>query len=198
MAIEVKFDLKGIQPLIKSLQVMPAMARTLILHSAANKAGKTIANSIRKKVPYQAKQRKPALHYRDVVTNVVRDYPTTDSVVAVIGAESRTAPHAHLVEEGTGPRFTNHKTQYRRMAVRARTVIKKGRAVTVVEKERKSIGSFQKKNKRPVYYRGRMPAFHPVKLGLDAVRSQVVTQLENDIRAGITREFTEAKIARGM
>lgn len=178
---------------------MPEQCRASILIPAARRAGKTIEHSIARFIPFNRRtKRKAKPHYRDAMSSVVREYQKTQSVVVLVGAESGQVPHAHLVEDGTGPRYTNHKTKYRRMSVRARQIIKNGKAKTVVEKERKSIGSFVRKNKKPTFYRGIMPAYHPVKRGIQAIQGTISQQLRNDIEMGIKRVFTESKLARGV
>jgi hypothetical protein len=199
-------DLRGIRQLVGALREMPAAARTRILVPAATKGARAIASSIRKFIPVQKRMSKPHTHYRDAVTQKVAEYIDRNIVTAFVGAESGIAPHAHLVEDGTGPRGTNHKTRYVRTAIRARLILKKGKLQYKTDRARKSVGSFLKsksqasKNKFSlgVYFRGRMPAFHPVVRGLAAVEGQVAAQLKTDIQAGITRELTEAKLARGV
>lgn len=196
MATSVQMQIDGLKPLLRTLRQMPDIMSSRVLVPAAMRGARRIASGIRKFIPIQRRMRKPHTHYRDAVTQVVREYKNTHSVVAVIGAESGLAPHAAIVEEGTKDRWTNHKSRYRKLAVRVRPIIKAGRLRYVTEKQRQSIGSFQKKNKKPTYYRGRMPAFHPIARGVESTKSDVGTQLKADIESGIKREFTEAQIGR--
>lgn len=193
-SISIKID---VQPLLRALQQLPEKCRVRVLVPAANKAARRIASAVRKLVPVQKKMRKPHTHYRDAVTQVVRDYPRTESIVAVIGAESGVSPHAHFVEDGTNQRWTNMRSRYRRMSIRARAIIKGGRVRFVTEQERKSIGSFLRKNKKPSFNRGRMPAFHSVAKGVKAAESAVAMELKTSIETGIKRELVEDQIARG-
>ncbi len=196
----VKLSLSGMDDLRRALQQMPGAVRTRILLPAAKNAIRTIYKTAEGLIPVSAhrKQRKGNLgHYRNNLTYVVREYPNSESVIAIVGAESGTAPHATLVEHGTRPRFTNSKPQYQRTATGVKTVVKRGQAVTKVVYQRKSIGSKQKRKKSPQLYRGVMPAFHPIKRGIDNSASAVATGLRNDIQAGITRELTAAKLQRG-
>lgn len=204
MAVAVSFDLTGIKPLLRSLQSMPEIVRTRVLMPAAARAGKTLERSIANLIPVQkfsgrfGRKKKGKSHYRNVMTNVVREYKSNGSVVVVVGAESGTAPHAILVEKGTVQRFTNSKTKYQRVAVRAKTIIKNGKAKVVVEKSKQSVGSFGKKNKLPRLNRGRMPAFRPIQRGVDAAKATVASQLASDISRNITAELTAAKLSRGI
>jgi len=198
MVMSLSFKVDGLRPLLNTFQQLPGECRTAVLIPAAKRASRTMVRSIARYTPFNKRMRKTAKpHMRDSLTSVVEDYSKTQTVVAVVGNESGQAPHAHLVEEGTKPRWTNHKTQYRRMAVRARQIIKKGKVRWVTEKQKKSIGSFIKDKRKPTWYRGRMPAYHPVARGIKACEATVGQQLKKDIESGLTRELTQFKIARG-
>lgn len=197
--------LTGMKPLVEALRQMPQMTRSLIVVPVITDACKIIKATIAPLIPRQKnKLRRNGLgnlrskgHYRDSLTFAVREYPLADAVLGVIGAESGHAPHAHLVEEGTKPRFTNSKTTYRRMATRVRTTIKNGRVQTKVVYDKKSTGSNQRRKSKPQLYRGVMPAIHPVARGVKQSEGAVRAKLEAGIRTGITRELTAAKLARG-
>jgi hypothetical protein len=204
MATVATINVSGLKPLLRAIEQMPEKCRMRILQPTGVRAGRMVASAIRPLIPVQQRMRKPHTHYRDAMTSVAREYPKTQAVVVVVGPESRQAPHAHLVEFGTGPRFIGHKTQYRKTAIRVRQRIVKGQLRHVTEKERKSIGSFLKKGKKNQILfnlgslnRGRMPAFRSMSRGISAIESRVRQQIESDIRSGITRELAEAQIARG-
>ena len=198
MAIAVEFDLTGVKPLLRALQAMPGAMRSRILVPAAHKAGRTLERAISGHIPVQQRGKKRGKgHYRDWMTNVVREYKGTQSVVVVVGAESGKAPHAVLVEKGTQQRFTNAKTRYRKTGTKTITRIKKGRIVRQNVRDKVSVGSQLKRNKKPSYNRGRMPAFHPVWRGVESARGAITTGLISDISRGITAEFTASKLKRG-
>ncbi len=203
MATAVSLNITGLQPLLRSLDQLPDAMRMRVLLPAAKNAGQIIERAIAPLIPVQrftgrrGRKAKGKMHYRNAMTHAVRDYPATSSVVTIVGAESGKAPHAHLVEDGTAPRFTNHKTRYKRVAVGQRWVIKNGKAKQVDDRQRVSDGSHAKKNKRKANYRGQMPAFKPVARGVAACQSSVASRLKSDITTGITSELTAAKLSRG-
>lgn len=198
----------GLKPLQRALQNMPVAMRTRVLVPAATKSIKVAEQAIMALIPvqkggvrlrgYQAKRRRAFDHYRNMMTSAVRQYPQTGSVVALTGAESGTAPHAHLVERGTQPRFTNSRTIYGRVATGTKTVIKNGRLVTRSVRARQAVGSRKKRKNGAQFFRGIMPAFHPVQRGMDAASATISSMLQSDIAAGITRELTGAKLQRGV
>lgn len=199
MTFEMK--LTGMQPLLRALDQMPVVMRARVVVPAVTKGIKTIERTIRPLIPFnrrrQGRKGRHA-HYQTSLTSVVRDYPLTESVVGVVGAESGKIPHAVLVEDGTRQRFTNSKAVYRRLPTGVRTVIKNGQPRTKVVRRKQSIGSVQRRKNKPQRNRGVMPAFHPMKRGLDSSESTVRSNLEADIRSGITRELTASKLARGV
>ena len=196
-----QMKLEGMKPLLNALDQMPVVMRSNVIVPAVTKGAKTIEKAIAPLIPYNNKRsgRKGRhAHYRTSLMSVVRQYPLTESVVGVVGAESGRAPHSILVEDGSKPRFTNSKPTYRRIATAAKTVIKHGKLFTKVVKQRKSIGSVIRKKNKPQHYRGVMPAFHPVARGVRASQATVQSQLVADITSGITRELTAAKLQRGV
>ena len=199
MAIAVEFDLTGVKTLLRALQSMPDVMRSRILVPAATNAGRKLERSIAGYIPVQQRGKKRGKgHYRDWMTNVVREYKGTQSVVVVVGAESGKAPHAVLVEKGTAERFTNAKTRYRKTGTKTITRIKKGRVVQQNVRDKVSVGSQLKRNRKASYNRGRMPAFHPVWRGVDSARGAITAGLITDITRGITAEFTASKLQRGI
>jgi hypothetical protein len=193
----VTLDLTGMKSLLRALNQMPESCRTQVLMPAGRNAGRTISAAVAARIHLGKGKRKSTPHYKLAMTSVVRDYQATKSVVVVVGATSRMAPHAHLVEDGTAQRFTNSKTRYRRTAVRARSVIHKGKLRTRSEYQKKSIGSFLKKKNKPQMNRGRMPAQHPVELGVKSITSTVSNNLKRDVADGITRMISNYATARG-
>ena len=191
MAETFHIDLKGLQPLLRSLREMPEVVQKRVLIPAATNAGGILERSITRLIPvsHRRGKRKKYGHYAANIVSVTKAYGS-GAVVVVVGAQSGRAPHAHLVEEGTNQRFTNSKTRYRREAVRTRVVVKNGAARTIVEKQKISVGSFGKRNKRPRANRGRMPAFHSVARGVASAAKSVQSQLANDIRAGLSAEVS--------
>ncbi len=203
----VTLTLDGMKPLIRSLQAMPVVMRTRIVVPALGKSINTVRAAILPLIPVNQSTRvrrnglgkiRPRIHYRDALTSVVREYPTTGIVVALTGAESGKAPHAHLIEDGTKQRFTNSKPIYGKMAVGVKTVLKGGKLVTRSVRQKKSTGSRLKRKNAAQLNRGRMPAFHPVERGVANATSTVRTELAASIASGITREFTAAKLSRGV
>ena len=194
----------GLKELKRALDQMPLAMRIRVIVPAVTRGIKKVEWAIAPLIPVQqsgvklrsrmAKRRRQSDHYRNVLTSVVREYPATDAVIGVVGAESGRAPHSILVEKGTRPRFTNSKPTYRMMAVRTKTIIKNGRIVTKSVRERQSTGSTIRRKNKPQHYRGIMPAFHPVERGVKASEAGVMTQLAEDLRSGITRELTAAKL----
>lgn len=180
----VSLDISGIKPLLRALDQMPEACHKVVLIPAAQKAGLTLSKSISSLIK-KTKKTKP-YHYKTSVTSVVRDYEKSHSVVLIVGAASRQAPHAHLVEDGTKQRFTNSRPKYRRTAIEAKLTVHKGRLVHRTNYAKKSIGSFIKNKKRPQLNRGIMPATHPVEIGVKAVTAAVAVNLKKDIELGIT------------
>lgn len=191
MAEVFRIDLKGIQPLLRSLREMPEIVQKRVLIPAAKNAGGILERSISRLIPFGVRRgkRKNHGHYANQIINVTKEYGS-GNVVVVVGAQSGRAPHAHIVEEGTNQRFTGSKSKYKRMAVRTRTVIKNGMARTIVEKQKKSVGSFGKRKNSVRANRGRMPAFHPVAKGIAAATSLVQLQLKTDITQGLSQELS--------
>ncbi|NBW09971.1 MAG: hypothetical protein EBR82_18290 [Caulobacteraceae bacterium] len=200
-----QMTLTGMKPLVNALRQLPFAMQVRVIVPAVTKGAKTIERAIAPLIPVNSKKmRRNGLgklrhsgHYRNMLTSVVRQYPATDSVVGVIGAESGKAPHSILVESGTRQRFTNSKPTYRRMATSVKTVIKNGRPVTKVVRQKQSTGSVIRRKNKPQHNRGIMPAFHPVQRGVAAAASGIGTQLAADIASGITRELTAAKLGGG-
>ena len=198
--------LTGLKPLVESLRQMPAITRSRIVVPVITESCKIIQATTAPLIPRQANKLKRnglgklrgKKHFRDSMTFAVREYANSQSVVGVVGPESGAAPHAHLVEKGTGPRYTNSRTKYNRQATSTKQVVKNGRVVTKVVYNKVSTGSFQRKKSKPRFFRGVMPAFHPIERGLKASEGAVRAKLETGVRAGITRELTAAKIARGI
>lgn len=197
MAFQMK--LTGLDQLQRSLKAMPVVMQSRIVMPAITDAAKIVERAIAGLIPYNTRRRGRKgrhAHYKTSMTSVVRQL-ASGTVVGVIGAESGMAPHAAIVEEGTRQRFTNSKPVYRRMATGVKTVIKRGKAVTRVVRQKKSIGS-KAKDKKPQLNRGRMPAFRPVQRGVEQSQSAVTATLTQSIQSGITREFTAAKLSRGV
>ena len=199
--------LTGVNELRTALQQMPMAMRVRVVVPVITKGIQTMRAAIAPLIPRQNKNKlrrnglgklRGGMHYRDALTSVVRQYGDSDTVVGVVGAESGKAPHSILVEKGTRPRFTNSKPQYRRMAIGVKTVIKNGRLVTKSVRQKQSIGSVIRRKNKPQHYRGVMPAFHPMERGMTACSAAVSTQMAADVRSGITRELTAAKLSRGI
>lgn len=198
MARSIDLSIDGMKPLMRALRQIPDAMRSKVMLPAAAKAGRLIADSIRPLIPLQAKTKaRGRSHYRYVLTSATREYQKTQSVVSIVGPESRMAPHANLVEDGTQQRFTNQKTKYARMAVGARWKIVKGKPQLVIEKQRKAVGTVKRRKTKPYLNRGRMPAFKPIERGAAAAQATIASSLQRDIASGITRELTAAKLARG-
>lgn len=200
--------LDGMKPLLRALDQMPQAMRSRVIVPAVTKGAKTIQRAIAPLIPVnkggvklrsrQAKRKRASDHYRNMLTSVVREYPLSSSVVGVIGAESGKAPHSILVESGTRWRFTNSKPKYERIGkFRQRTIIKNGKIVRKTERPKVSVGSVIRKKNKPQNSRGIMPAFHPVERGVKAASTSVQSQLSADIKSGIVRELTAAKLSRG-
>ena len=204
-----EMTLTGMKPLLRAIDQMPVVMRSRVVVPAIATGCKTIQRSIAPLIPVnkqpgnlrkrQAKRKRASDHYRNMLTSVVREYQSNQSVVGIIGAESGKAPHSILVESGTRWRFTNSKPVYKRTGGRqVRMVVKRGKVVRRVEVRKVSEGSKIRHKNKPQLSRGIMPAFHPVERGTSAAKSVVQSKLEQDIRNGITRELTAAKLGRGV
>ena len=193
MADSFGLKIEGMQGLLNSFNQLPPACRDQVLLPAVRRASKTMERAIRPFIP-RGHRRKTKPHYQDALLAVVRSYPKTQSITAIIGAESGVVPHKHLVEEGTKARWTNHKSQYKKIAVRAKQIIKRGKLKWVVDRKRQSIGSFAKKNKRPTFYRGIMPAFHSVRRGVKSCEGSVASQLKTDIQDRLGRLLASMQV----
>jgi len=194
----VSLSLEGVEPTIRALRAMPEAMQKRILVPVVQKAAKLVERSIATLIPVnRGKRRRAKDHYRNVMTSVVRSYPADGNVIAVIGPESKMAPHAHLVEEGTAVRQTNSKPVYKKVAVGVKVKLKNGKPVRKAIYARVAAGSKMRKQNKPQRNRGRMPAYHPVARGSANASSAVQTLLVSGIRNGITQELTAAKLARG-
>lgn len=213
-----KAGLAGQDKLKKWMSEFPEKVQNRIFRFAGRKAAALIASRAKALTPRsrdpRPKNAKP-WHMADKQTYVQRVYRKSNTTVMVIGAESGTAPHSHLVEEGnplTRPRMTKHSSRYVRVnqgVIRRRKLVttKSGAVRTVWESvtksKMKSIGSEYDplkagtlRNGRGRFARGdgglarstgNMPAFHPLGLAVREVQPNVERIIEAEVRAGLQR-----------
>lgn len=197
-ANQIVFDVSEITQKVRRFQSFAESAQTRVLTKAVTAGCRVVQRRIQDTVPFNTrKKRKQALHYRDTIAFVTREYGGA-RVVGVVGHESKMAPHAHLIEKGTAQRFTNSKPSYKRMAVGVKFRMKRGKLVQVSERERVSTGSRMKKKGKPRLNRGRMPAFRTVENALNSSYFDVTRAMSASLDKSLKAEFTEALMRRGQ
>lgn len=171
---------------------LPQKLQNRGMRRAQTKAAKALANNARPRIPVDT-SRKASFpfrhandHYRDNLTYKVKTYKT--AVIAVVGPKSRSAPHAHLVEDGTQERYTKRTTQYRDIGTKRTKATINGRRRFINRRVKKSIGSFVDVRKTGVSkYRGRMPAFRPLQKAFRAMKPIIRLIIRDEMRASIAK-----------
>lgn len=198
--LEFKQMLKGYDELLSTLDQLPDRVQNRVFRLAGRKASKQVAEQAKRNSPRRHKDGKDGLgHLADRFTFVQRVYRSANKTVFVIGSASGKKNRInHLVEFGTGQRWTGHKTRTIRQGAghfikkrRVKNAAGQWKTVTeVVSKSRRiSVGSIRKQNydgsPARMSYRGYMPAFHQLGNAWKsvAVESIVVEQ----VRAGLQR-----------
>lgn len=217
MVYKFKSVLTGQEAFRQWIKEFPEKVQTRVFRHAGRKAATAVSTRAKaltpRSKPPRNKKAKP-WHIADKHTFVQRVYRASKSTVFVIGYESSTAPHGHLVEDGnplTRPRLINHKTQYvnvRQGIMRRRKLVttKSGAVRTVWEQvsksKKKSIGSFRLegvgvssnlKSRISGENRGNMPAFHPLGRATKEMQGIVGQIIESEVRAGLQRVVDRGK-----
>lgn len=198
MATTYKSVLEGADELKAVLAEVPDRVQNRVFRFAGRKVSKAVADRERTLTPRRRIYDRSFIgprgdHLADRVTSVQRVYRASNTTVNIVGPMSGGQGRiAHLVEDGTAQRATNHKTKYktlngglvwRNKKVRTasggyRTVREQVRKTT-----RKSIGSFHTGG--VALNRGRMPAFHP--LAKAVAQTPVNDIFETELRKGLQR-----------
>ncbi len=177
----------------KSLAKLASINERMTVKAARTgmrKAAKVLQESIEKNTPRQSGKParvKDTRHMQDTVRIKQKTYrgrksaPTT---VMIVGYASPQVRHAHLVSDGTKPRWTKHSTQYRESG----RVAIKGRNGVRFKRVRRSVGSFRDANKQGVpHYTGVMPAFRPVQKALRQTRLALASAIGKELKAELGR-----------
>lgn len=98
--------IQGDKALQKLLKKLPDKVTRKVTRQAINAAANPVLKAARANAPVDEGVLKTSLAKK------VKTYTKSQSIVAIIGPRSKEAPHAHLVEEGTGERV--QKTTGRR------------------------------------------------------------------------------------
>lgn len=198
--LEFRQMLKGYDELLATLDAIPDRVQNRVFRLAGRKASKAVAEAATRNTPRRRKDGPDGLgHLQDRFTFVQRVYRANNKTVFVIGSASGKKNRInHLVEYGTGQRWTGHKTARVRASAgsftrRRRVKTASGGWTTVTETVQRSkqisAGSLRKQNydgsPMRMSFRGYMPAFHQLANAWNsvAVESIVVEQ----VRAGLQR-----------
>lgn len=190
-SIGFSFDMDegSLKDLLQTAKELPEKVERKVLRSAGRKAATTLLNIVKGYTPKAKKKPwkyigKP--HLRDALAVKQKTYGRggQSRTVFVIGPRSNQAPHAHLVEFGTGGRWTGSKTKYK--------TVREGKIKTKLgfkfRKRKISVGSFEKYPGAVRAWRGRMPAFRMMQRAVTSGRQFIQRQMESEIARGIERE----------
>lgn len=209
---KVTVGLKGMDSIKNWLNEFPSKVQNRIFRAAGRKAAKLISDRAKQLTP-KDKRKDRALaagpspkrnvkpwHIRDKHTFAQRIYRKSGNTLMVIGYQSSTAPHGHLVEFGnpkTRPRMTKTAPVYVKvregfLKKRRLETTKSGAIRTVWEKQERIVKR-QTKSKRklnavgPSISRGNMPPFHPLTRAVNEVGPSSLKIIEAEIKAGLER-----------
>lgn len=100
-------EVTGLEQVIKRLLKLPDRARRHALRPALGKAATIVAKKARSLAPTgegMTPDGRPRPHLKKTIKKTrVKYYPSTETLLAVVGPEKNAAPHAHLVHDGTRP-----------------------------------------------------------------------------------------------
>lgn len=177
---------------------LPQKLQNRGMRRAQTKAAKALVNNARPRIPRAPKKPdkyKGKPHYQDVLSSKVKTYKNT--VLAVVGPKSKQAPHAHLVEDGTNNRFTLRTSKYevigqKRVKRTFYTTTATGKTVKrrrfVMSDRKKSVGSFVDPKKKGVErFRGKMPAFRPLRMAFRTMKPIIMILIRDEMRASIAK-----------
>jgi HK97 gp10 family phage protein len=99
MASKRRAELEGAAELQRLLDQLPAKVQRKVSRAAISAGLTPILRAMRKGVPVKEGTLKKSLGRK------VKAYPKTYTTVGLAGPKKYAAPHAHLVEYGTGPRY---------------------------------------------------------------------------------------------
>lgn len=181
-------DLQDLELLQFRLKQLPENVQNRIFRTGGRKAAKVFldgAIALTPKSEQKPRRYRGKPHMRDVLTFRQRTYGrgAKSKTLFVIGPESKQAPHSHLVEKGTGKRYTQHKTEYKTLTEKITT-----RTGKVKFKRKKvSIGSKGFGFVSGQKYRGIMPAFHPLEKSFRLNSQAAMDVMRRAIQNGINR-----------
>lgn len=110
MAAPAKMEMIGFKELDKLLKGLPAKVERVVLRKVATAMSTPVLKSYRRNV--KSLVGKVTGRLLQAPARKMKTYPRTQTVIAIVGPKlhmggrQKVAPHAHLVEFGTGPRVT--------------------------------------------------------------------------------------------
>lgn len=104
--MQMKVAVDGLETLNKQLEALPRNVSRKILAGALRKAARPIANEARATAPVgPTGNLRRSFRVRAIRARILRRRGKAAGV-SITNRNTASAPHAHLVEKGTGPRYT--------------------------------------------------------------------------------------------
>ncbi len=163
-------EMIGFDELDKMFRNLPAKVTKNVQRKAVRAGASVLLKEYRRNVK---KLGKVTGTLRRSLAKKVKTYRRTATVVGIIGPKSRAAPHAHLVEFGTKPRYRGKKRKGERMRRVFRAVRIGGRWG----------------------YTGSMPAFAPLRRAFYSTLSKVKHTMRKKLADGIKAEALKLRKA---
>lgn len=104
MAAPAKMEVIGLKALDKLLDDLPPKVSRVVQRKVVTAMSTPVLKAYRRNVKTLVGKKTGRL--ARAPARKIKTYARTQSVVGIIGPRSKAAPHAHLVEFGTGPRIT--------------------------------------------------------------------------------------------
>ena len=109
------FKIEGMKELDKMLKELPKSTRKTVVRNSLKKAAKPIADAYKRNIPQSGRATGKTLADRVEITSKLkpsqRSFGPRDRTMVEMFVGS-SAPHAHLVEFGTGPRYQKETGRY--------------------------------------------------------------------------------------
>lgn len=195
MRFSMHVDYATVVELQNTLRGLPARVEKTVMRGAVRKAAVIIRDAVRARVPVGKSKQSVLPHLRDTVDIKKREYKSGKNgkvIYSAIGYRTevwggarRVKPNAHLVEYGTAPRFTGHKSDYTQVGTK-KIKTRKG---WVFKRIRKSIGSEAIAGRRQ-RYTGIMPAYRPTTSAYSSVANQARQAMIAEVRAGMNKALS--------